>query len=789
MAEFQFYSKTPGFRPRAVVDTARQVREQVSRDREEFREFQRQNRIVDQQRIEDTKYVGQNLKAAAQFSKTAFEQFGTILKDDYESRQINEYVDSITGAKEEQAEAATIARGDADNSVVGPAVQQLNEEGDSVSANLLSDQNRIGRGVAKERALLQDSKGYLLSRVTAILSDPDIMFDLGGGPASVIDLKADPNNAAALTKLALRMAIKERGLEYTTKRAFKEILGGTIDQIMTNTPSTLTSKAISDKQAEDKITLTQNATSWGFSSRGKSLTDMQSAFNEIQKNSLSLNTGEGRGATNRLIVQSYITGLKDPDDIRRAAGVKLQNGATIGGTFPLYFETAIKEAEAGVSADNKAKAQRQAEDGIKELQQMKADGKSIQEIESRSDSLAAQIGAVDSATGSAFTGRADTLVLNTMKEAKFEELRTNILGGKTYSPQELIDSNLDSSQITNLQSLQKDAETVNLVKPLITEQDKLLKNATFKGGGIKVDPYSQTLIEKGWIDQQTLTNALRTFTEKRAEHLRGYASTLRGIDPNEQRKLMAAEARRWDEDQLYGNNGAFKALGLLNTSGNQVEPIQEEQKSTIQAQLREFASPNATYTIDDTRGVPVDYTSQWNPGGAIPEMLKKSYIDRGGVTSNVRFMTLTEVTAAQEQFKKNGVVPDNVITAAESVGVSGLEFLNQQARAYTLTPSVAAPPPKPQQFPPGLTPSPDLTNAQRRQIYVPVASALVGKGMTKNAATALSRAFSAIDPKNWDTVLTEMNKDPELAKALTDSTKTPKQIIRLYNKYLRATGQ
>lgn len=790
MAEFQFYSKTPGFRPRAVVDTAGQVRERVSKELEQLREFQRQNRIVDQQRIEDTKYVGQNLKAAAQFSKSAFEQFGTILKDDYESRQINEYVDSITGAKEEQAEAATIARGDADNSVVGPAVQQLNEEGDSVSANLLSDQNRIGRGVAKERALLQDSKGYLLSRVTAILSDPDIMFDLGGGPASVIDLKADPNNAAALTKLALRMAIKERGLEYTTKRAFKEILGGTIDQIMTNTPSTLTSKAISDKQAEDKITLTQNATSWGFSSRGKSLTDMQSAFNEIQKNSLSLNTGEGRGATNRLIVQSYITGLKDPDDIRRAAGVKLQNGATIGGTFPLYFETAIKEAEAGVAADNKVKAQKQAEDGIKELQQMKADGKSIQEIESRSDSLAAQIGAVDSATGSAFTGRADTLVLNTMKEAKFEELRTNILGGKTYSPQELIDSNLDSSYITRLQSLQKDEETVNLVKPLITEQDKLLKNATFKGGGIKLDPYSQTLIEKGWVDPQTLTNALRTFTEERAEHLRNYAATLRGKDPDKQRELMTAELRRWDQDQLYGDNGAFKALGLINKAGNELTTFEQKEKDALRDQLRTFASPNATYKVEGTRGLPVDYTTQWNPGGAIPEMLRKSYIDRGGVTSNVQFMTLTEVEEAKKEYAATGIVPVNVVTAGESLGISGLDFLNQQSQAYALdTIKPVSTTSKQSTYFGDLKPGPDLTGNQRRSLYLKTAGALVAKGMSQNAATGLSRAFTAIPLDQWDSQIDNMLKDPVLGKALRDSTKTPKQIIRLYNTYLRATGQ
>jgi hypothetical protein len=156
----------------------------------------------------------------------------------------------------------------------------------------------------------------------------------------------------------------------------------------------------------------------------------------------------------------------------------------------------------------------------------------------------------------------------------------------------------------------------------------------------------------------------------------------------------------------------------------------------------------------------------------------------------VQFMTLTEVEEAKKEYAATGIVPVNVVTAGESLGISGLDFLNQQSQAYALdTIKPVSTASKQSTYFGDLKPGPDLTGNQRRSLYLKTAGALVAKGMSQNAATGLSRAFTAIPLDQWDSQIDNMLKDPVLGKALRDSTKTPKQIIRLYNTYLRATGQ
>jgi len=377
-----------------------------------------------------------------------------------------------------------------------------------------------------------------------------------------------------------------------------------------------------------------------------------------------------------------------------------------------------------------------------------------------------------------------------MKQKTFDDLRVKILGGTNFSDAELQNSGLPSGQINALASLQTDKKTIDFAKDTVNLQDKTLKQSTFSAGGITLDKYTQAVIKPGWLNAETLSRSLETFSRERDEHLRNYARTLRGKSEEEQRTMMIAEAERWSQDQLYGDSGAFKALGILNKAGNNNQAIPKEEESAIKAQLRDFAGPNSVYKIEATRGVPIDYTSEWNPGNAIPPALAKSYGDRGGATSNVQFLTLQEAEEAKQSYTSTGTVPMNLVTAGESLGVSGLDFLNQQLSAYALdTVKPVSTASKQSVYFSGLKPGPDLSGNQRRSLYLKSGGALLAKGFTQNAATALARAFTAIPLDQWDSTITAMQADPELGKALRDSTKTPKQIIRLYNKYLRATGQ
>ena len=73
MAQYENYAVQPTFNIPIPVDTTTKAKKKYQEDLSQMKEFFASNRIVDQQRIEDTKFVGKPLEALAGLIKSGGE--------------------------------------------------------------------------------------------------------------------------------------------------------------------------------------------------------------------------------------------------------------------------------------------------------------------------------------------------------------------------------------------------------------------------------------------------------------------------------------------------------------------------------------------------------------------------------------------------------------------------------------------------------------------------------------------------------------------------------------------
>ena len=801
MSEYQRAALDPTYAPLTSIDNWSKLKEFNAQKDSEMRDYITQRRQNEQYRIEDTKFVGQDLEALSQFSATALKFAEEKFKQGFKDQETNAWVDDVLDnplpdptqpvTTESMAEDSAIAAGNNANSQVGPAVAELNKAGRPILAATLAQSNKIGRGVTNERVLLQDSKGYLMSRVPAILNDANEMVDLGDGqgPQSITKLALDPANSYTLTKYAIRKALLERKLQFTTKRNFKEILGGTIENLVSNYSSNLVTKAIKGQQDDDKLTLTQNATAWGFASRGKTKDELQLAFDSVLQNSQSLNTGMTQGQQNQMVITSMIAGLgKDGKAIAQLALVDIKKGATVGQTFPTLIEQSIQNANKLQKAEDTALADEIGKKGYDKLQQLRAEGASIEELKRASLELQTQMGGYDLTTAQAYGNRYDALIINPIQETVFKDARTQIYGGKNYSEVQLQSMGLEIAQINNLMSIQSDTQTINKISSVTSTLDSTLKGSVFLGAGIKVDPTTQYVISQNWLDSSVATNALNAFSQARQKHLREFATSLRGLPEQEQIDKLTAEARSFDATEL-GVGGKFRALGTLRDLSSKPQTLTPELESTIQDSLRDYASPNAVYSVRPTRAAPKNFTTSVKYGQPIPPGIISQYKQQTGVQGfNTKVLTYNETVNAVSTAKQTGVIPAEIVTMSESLGLPATTFLNQQASAYAVpgytptAPTAGAAKPKVPGFT-NIQPGPDLSSAEQRQIKPQVQQVLVSYGLSSNASLALSRVFALYPVSEWQGIINAFKQYPPLEKAVKSPTATPRTVARHFAKF------
>lgn len=791
MAEFESFAKARGFEPRAVIDTASQVSRQVSQQLDDLRAWQQRNQRLDQQQIDDTKYVGQDIIALGNLTKSGVEAAKTWMIESKTDRDTGDYVDSLFTDPDDvygsPQEESIIQRGLFEQGLAGEAIANLKEQGDDgTAASIVSKQFKIGAGLAKENALLQQAKVEIPARVQTLLNDSSILINIDGKKIPITELSQDPEYANYAVRYALKLALKERGLNYATKKQFKSVLGGTITNVLQNTTTNLISTAIKLEQTDNRQLLTTGAANMGADyANGTLQLDPQVAFDTLVATNRSRNTGLSKGQINSTIAQSLYAGAgSNKNAILDLADLQTGSGS-LGGAYPIILRDALLAADKLGKVERGAQADAMAEAGMKRLQDLIDKRASQQEINREKNRTRDLIAAIDPSRATSFATQAESTYIDTQQDELLNNVTSEIEGGKEFTESQLRARGLNDQNITKALTRQDVSTKTRELNFQIQSDQKALTSSVMNGAGIKYDGVTnQYQLDKGWIDGTLVQRSLDRFKFAKAEYMERWLRSNRNSyqSDSDLNKAYLSESRRFDEQEL-SINGSYAALGQLRDLKATPDA---ETKHLIQQQLKTYSSANSVNRITPTRQQPSGDYSQYVVNGNVPLAVRNEWANYNGVNSNLGIFTFKETEDYNTAYNQTGVFPPNVVTASEQLGVSPAQLLNNQNRRYGLPPIKQV---KPETYETTFShqPGPTLDRKQVTEIRPKVAVALMGPdyGLAKPAAVVLAEKFSLIEQKNWKAIISRFALDKRMTQALTNPNLTPKQFIGIYNNFLK----
>ena len=266
MAEYQRYAKDPSYQVETPITRGDAARAKVQQDISRQQAFYDSNRIVDQQRIENARFTGQNLQALAPFAQSLVKLYGDIEKQSIKDKEIGAQFDSLYNNVIVPEEYQALIVSDQEEQYLAQQANELEAAGKINEAEELRKQSlSVSRGVRNEKALLMDARSRYAS---------DIMQIVNGKELAQMYL-ADPNGAL---DIATKIWIKNNNLQYTTKANFVGILGETIRNTKTYMAQNQTAEVL--KQQKEQ-TLAENDRNAFNATVGMTQANSSLKFNEL----------------------------------------------------------------------------------------------------------------------------------------------------------------------------------------------------------------------------------------------------------------------------------------------------------------------------------------------------------------------------------------------------------------------------------------------------------------------------------------------------------------------------
>ena len=174
MAQYESYALGPKFDPPTPIDNTTKARKRYQQELNQLQDFFNQNRVVDQQRIEDARFAGQDLQALAPFVKSIGETTQAFVKKANEDKIIGQYVES---AMREDPRISAVE-------------DQTYEFGSQAQGG-----SKLFDGIANEQAFLTDVAATLDAQVNGLLQS-DYLVNYNGQQIPLFQLAQNPATAA-----------------------------------------------------------------------------------------------------------------------------------------------------------------------------------------------------------------------------------------------------------------------------------------------------------------------------------------------------------------------------------------------------------------------------------------------------------------------------------------------------------------------------------------------------------------------------------------------------------------
>jgi hypothetical protein len=678
MDSFQRFAPNARFAPEQVADIASNLEREGSRRISDLQRQQGQQEQRAQNLIQDSQLPNYTMEALSQFSKTASKFVEDYAKRTAKDIEVGSQFDSIYNPTLSPEEESIVNAATVQQATAGQAANALEAEGDDIGAeNLRSDLNRVGQGLQDERALLTSARTNYAGDVLGIIDSNSQLSQL---------FATDPGRAM---EIATKIFIEQNGLQYTTKRNFVDIMGGTIRNVIQNTTTQQMTQIIKERRTERLAENDAKASNLLGDFTASSDAANTVRYQELSEDYMLDNNGIlTQGAANRRAASTLLTAAanKGDQDLIEAIG-RVQvipneqgTGPTIASTFPdLYLE-----------AKNEAPKARQAAIRARRGQVLDELGQSLQGIEDPYQRLQLIEQARES-LGSDFQGVLQLndaypeLVADPDATATYMQLSDQISNGQTMRDED-IEQRVASGKLTRALGDKLKRENAARLKPATERATAIGKRSTGRlrsliqiNTGAKADPtgflsYDTTVsADKRPFDSTTANNIVGSYDRDLKTYLK---DLIQGINVTEYTpEQLDQQIREWSstfyKEQAIDPNGTYY-LGGLFTGGPVSFAKDPERYRDIRGAARNFGQ---SVRSRSTNGVD-DWTDSWDLGMSAKPLEGK--YEFGDI-----IMDEQEVSNMVSRVKQEGIYPE-IGRIARDLKVLPQEFVESQARAYNL---------------------------------------------------------------------------------------------------------
>lgn len=776
MAQYESYALGPKFDPPTPVDNTTKARKRYQQELNQLQDFFNQNRVVDQQRIEDARFAGQDAKALAPFLKSAGETTQAFLKKANEDKIIGQYVES---AMREDPRISAVE-------------DQTYEFGSQAQGG-----SKLFDGIANEQAFLTDVAATLDSQVNGLLQS-NYMVNYNGQQIPLFQLAQNPATAALATNFALQQVYKNRGVQFATKRGFVEILKPMHRQVLSNRTSNLITQANAVQQRSNQSALKQEASASAarltkLAQDGQlSDAEVEAAFLNLADKGRGTNTGFSASETQVAILDSMLSTVERDE----ALNTKLQNvrlrggGQRLGDLYPKAFADDRKRLDKNSDAYDKERAADLAKQRRREIEDFLDAGGSLEQAREMRKAAYREISDIHPEVASNFDNGAVRLISETGDEI-YENFAQAIVEGDGNITEEAIRrSDLKASQQDALLSRLNTRKEVNdLVGTDVRDKLKTLESLAKEGAGFKLDKEGRYTTPSNWFKGGVapIENAVTNMRNDLFRELNVYArsAAYRNL-PSEEARRVALEKKR---DELYndyiGEGGRYQGLGMLITTKN---PNQDQQQ-IITDELRKHADVS-NISFGASKNASKAYEAYWNPGMPVSTELADKYRNSKGL---IRILTYNELEAYGNEYNDTGEWSTAFKVLADGLGVHPKELWLQQNKNIQTPAGVESrvklnekvEPAQPE----GITPGPNITEAEAKSLGYATSQWLQNTGMSENAGFTAWPYFVYTPKSEWEAMVKELKADSGLWSILTSPYRTKRQTTTALHNWFANRNQ
>ncbi len=776
MAQYESYALGPKFDPPTPVDNTTKARKQYQQDLNQLQDFFNQNRVVDQQRIEDARFAGQNLKALAPFVKSFGETTQAFVKKANEDIIIGQYVES---AMREDPRISAVE-------------DQTYEFGSQAQGG-----SKLFDGIANEQAFLTDVAATLDSQVNGLLQS-DYMVNYNGQQIPLFQLAQNPATAALATNFALQQVYKNRGVQFATKKGFVEILKPMHRQVLSNRTSNLITQANAVQQRSNQSALKQEASASAarltkLAQDGQlSDAEVEAAFLNLADKGRGTNTGLSASETQVAILGSMLATVERNE----ALNAKLQNvrlrggGQRLGDLYPKAFADDKKRLDKNIEAYDQERATDLAQQSRKEIEDFLDAGGSLEQAREMRKAAYRRISDIDPTVAANFDNGAARLISETGDEIYENFVQAIVEGDGNITEEAIRRSDLKASQQDALISRLNTRKEVNdLVGTDLREKLKTLESRAKEGAGFKLDKEGRYTTPSKWFKGGVapIENAVTNMRNDLFRELNVYArsAAYRNL-PSEEARRVALEKKK---DELYddyiSDGGTYQGLGWLISTKN---PDQNEQQK-ITDQLRKHADVS-NISFDASKNASKAYEAYWNPGMPVSAELADKYSKSEGL---IRILTYNELEAYGNEYNDTGEWSSAFKVLADGLGVHPKELWMQQSKNIQTPAGVESrvklnekvEPAQPE----GITPGPNITEAEAKSLGYATSQWLQNTGMSENAGFTAWPYFVYTPKSEWEAMVKEMKADSSLWSILTSPYRTKRQTTTALHNWFANRNQ